>query len=130
LLRISWEELLDLVDSLVDKIKIQLTFEKQDVKVSEIHYVPRGGMVIARLLSGAFKVPKIFPAFVRKPEGFAVVVDEVVDSGKTCMRVKQFYRDTQYLFVVLHLKPYAMCLPHCWVAEVDEWVQYPWEVFD
>jgi len=82
--------------------------------------VPRGGCCLAVRLSDLLRLP-----LVGRPGNRTLVVDEVIDSGKTRDR---FYK---FDFACLHVKNIAQYAVQCetWTTHyVDSrWIVYPWE---
>jgi len=97
-----------------------LACQKITSKYDAVYGVPRGGINVAIALSQQLKIPLISDLV----GGNVLVADDVVDSGKTRDRFKE------YDFVCLHLKPNANinspnCLYHA--NKTDKWIKYFWE---
>lgn len=61
-----------------------------------------------------------------------LIIDEVWDSGRTMMAVRQRVREAggHPTVAVLHYKPTHSVVkgePDYWAAETDKWVVYPWD---
>jgi len=111
--------------------------------------VARGGHVLARLLSDFLKLP-IFSVSIQSYQDLqqhelhitqelnvdlmghhVLLIDEIVDSGKTLVRAMDYLQDFQpskVTSVAMHVKPEAIARPDYYVAETDKWVVYPYEV--
>lgn len=74
--------------------------------------------------------PAVVEEYVDIPNIRTLVVDDVVDSGKT-LDEAQAYLDScgirDVKFTTLHRKPSSLFIPDWYVDVVDEWVSYPWE---
>ena len=102
-----------------DDIKT-LARHKITSKYDAIYGVPRGGINVAIALSRELGIPLISDL----AGGNVLIVDDIVDSGKTRNRFKDFD------FACLHYKPHAKiksnkCLYH--VHKTGDWIEYFWE---
>ena len=111
--------------------------------------VARGGHVLARLLSDFLKLP-IFSVSIQSYQDLqqlelritqelnidlkghhVLLIDEIVDSGKTLVRALEYLSDfgpSKVTSVAMHVKPGAIARPDYYVDETDKWVVYPYEV--
>jgi GTP cyclohydrolase I len=82
---------------------------------SGVYGVPQGGVPVALIVAQMLKLPVL-----DSPDADCLVVDDLVDSGKTLSQYKQtsdaLYRKPHS---PAHLAPNA--------TEVDEWLIFPWE---
>lgn len=97
-----------------------LASKKRTTRYDAIYGVPRGGVNVAIALSRELNTPLISNLV----SGNILVVDDVVDSGKTRNRFKDFD------FACLHFKPHAKiesdkCL--FYVHQTKEFINYFWE---
>lgn len=100
------------VDILVHKITPSIT------KYNSIYCVPRGGIALGAALS-----EKLFLPLVEAPFSKTLIIDDIVDSGKT--RKKYPKND----FACIHIKN-SNIIPTYFVTKVDNWVKYWWEEND
>ncbi|MFA6971398.1 MAG: GTP cyclohydrolase I FolE [Gallionella sp.] len=84
-----------------------------------IYGVPRGGTIVAMLLSRHLKLPLI-DAWQITPK--TLIVDDLIDSGAT---MKKFSKDV--CRAVLYKKPYSPDVVNCWVREVEDWIEFFYE---
>jgi len=80
--------------------------------------VPTGGAVVAAYLSGLWGVP-----LVESPQGGCLVVDDLVDSGRTLM---PYYR-SGHPVDTLYRKPHSPARLAPRAEVVDGYVHFPWE---
>lgn len=87
-------------------------------RYSSVFGVPRGGMLLAGFFSQRLSKP-----LVDDPRQGTLVVDDIVDSGKTRLRYKGFD------FACLHVKKNtpAEFYPTFFVSVEEDWVEYFWE---
>lgn len=68
-------------------------------------------------------------------KGDILVVDEIVDSGRTLSTVLEALRDSAdehdeeatFQTAAIHVKGDSAVQPDYWVEMTDEWIVYPWE---
>jgi len=144
---LSWEEIQSLVDLLIRR---HLT-EQYDVML----VITRGGMVPACLISEKIDLRNILvaavvyytgvdrtldkPIFLQFPSDTlldgkkVLVVDDVWDSGRTIMAVKERLAivNCEFKTLVLHYKPgrsrYQHDRPDFYAETSEEWLVYPWD---
>lgn len=108
-MKLTYEQILQDIEILAKKIN------KDDY--TSIYGVPRGGAVVAALLSKHLDLP-----LVEAPEIDSLVVDDLIDSGKTHEALEEFD------WAVLYVKPHSPNFENLvYVSEVDGWVEFPWE---
>ena len=113
---LSWIDTNELVDTLCEKIKLDLP------NIDSVHGIPRGGLIPAVLISHKLGLP-----YVGAVGPNTLVVDDICDSGVTLDKGPGVYT------AVLHYKPHTSCFkPTIWseLHEGDEWLIYPWETKD
>ena len=116
----TWTEF----DYAMDVIVSSLRCEGLVSKVSQVYGIPRGGLVLAVVLSHRLGVPLASLADV-VAAGNALIVDDISDSGQTLKRFGALGTVT----ATIHLVPGAVYVPDVWVFQRPEnsWVVYPWE---
>lgn len=88
---------------------------------SSIYPVPRGGIVLAVAMAARLGVP-----IVTKPNPTTLIVDDLMDSGKT----RSKFKDND--FICIHCKPWAQIQVSqgkdtYYLRKVKDWVHYWWE---
>jgi len=145
-LHLSWEGLLSLVRRLVESLR--------EEKFDLILGIARGGLIPTALLAQVLSVRDILTAAVMFYEGEetlpepvflqfppdpllfgkrVLVVDDVWDSGRTALAVKERVRQAGGvpLLATLHFKPgrnRVQDRPDFYAEETEAWVVYPWAV--
>jgi len=116
--KVEWEELIKLLKKVVVKIDTQ--------KYKAIYGIPRGGIVIAVVLSHMINKPIILK-LEKKIEREILIVDDIVDSGETLKTAKTLYPNTDFLS--LFVKEKTPLLPDYYGEVVPQhlWVVFPWE---
>ncbi len=84
--------------------------------VPTIYGVPRGGVPVALAIAGRMPGAKL----VDRPEDAWLIVDDVIDSGKTRERYQAQFPEARFMALVDKSEP----------AWATKWVQFPWEVTD
>ena len=95
-----------------------------------VYGVPRGGLVPAVMISHKLNLPMI--SQLTKKSKRVIVVDEVVDSGKTIKGILERRNKTHpemlTIVVALHKKPWAEVRVDFYAWETEDWIVYPWEM--
>ena len=124
---VSWED-------------IELDVEKIVAQVSEVDYVvgiPRGGLIIAVMISHKLGIKHMTIDHLEKLEEFGLdidkkkilVVDDIADTGETL----KFYEETfkKSYIVTVHKHEQSIVKPDYSVIDKgDKWIVYPWETED
>lgn len=140
---VSWKEFHDMGYSLAQQLQ-ELRPES-----CTIVSVARGGHALARILSDFLKLP-IFSVSIQSYTDLqqhelkitqelnvdlkgrhVLLVDEIIDSGKTLVRALEYLDDFELKSVTsvsVHVKPEAIRKADFYVDELTEWVVYPYEV--
>jgi hypoxanthine phosphoribosyltransferase len=143
----SWER----IDQMVRQMVSQLKAEDYDSVLA----ITRGGMIPACLVSEQLGLRNVLtaavmfytnveetldqPRFLQFPSDplllnqRVLIVDDVWDSGKTAMAVKQRVHEAggNPTVAVIHYKParnrFPGQKPDFYAQETDEWIVYPWD---
>ena len=107
----------NMAEKLAEKIK------KSKKKYYEIYPVPRGGHILGCMLARILNLPLQFEKRVITPSK-TLVVDDLVDSGKTLSNFKDF--DT----AVLYVKHGKTKIPTYYLQETNDWIKFPDEKDD
>lgn len=119
---VSWQEFDVLVDKLLDKIKtIKFLYRN-------IYPIPRGGMVLAVVLSHRLNIPILKSRHEITKD--TLVVDDIKDSGKTLEEFQAYKPTATYLY--LHNKDNKTKRNEFFVKGITKniWIIYPWEQKD
>jgi len=115
-----------LVDNLYSKIKLS------NLKFDAVHGLPRGGLPIAVHLSHYLEIPLVMSLnqFVQEyNNGKLLVVDDIIDTGKTYERFLEIINITpiNFVFSTLYYKSRSQFKPDIYVKETTSWIIFPWE---
>ena len=115
---VSWKDMEDFVDSLIVEIK------KQKFKPSGVYGIPRGGLIIATLISYKLDIPLLMNA-----SKDCLIVDDIADSGRTLLHFTE--NDTQfnrYFIATMFYHQRSLVKPNFYKFEKnDKWIVFPWE---
>ena len=117
---VSWGEYFQLTDKLIATI-----LQKVGFKYTYIHGIPRGGLVLAVILSHRLNLKFLETNMELSKLALTekvLVVDDLVDTGKTLETFSSHF-DTAVLFK----KPWSTVQPIYYVAETTKWVIFPYE---
>ena len=57
-----------------------------------------------------------------------MLVDDIVDSGKTLERALKDLKGNDVTSVAIHVNDNPNAYPTFWLREPEDWVHYPWEI--
>lgn len=123
---VSWED-------------IELDVEKIVAQISDVDYVvgiPRGGLIIAVMISHRLDIKHMTIDHLEKLEQFnlnidnksILIVDDISDSGQTL----KHYKKQGYTTATLDVRNTTITKPdyYCNWLETPDWIVYPWEEKD
>lgn len=125
MINLSWEQ----VDKSVQAIANLMG------DVDYIYGITRGGLIPAVLLSHKRKIPLI-TNIDNLPTGATVlVVDDIVDSGKTLLKLKEYseylrnYYNVNFTYAALVVRKEQARLLDIkpMIIESNDWIKFPWE---
>lgn len=109
---VTWQEVEKFVKELKDNFK--------ETKFTGVYGIPRGGCVLAVLISHYLDIP-----FLAAPFEGCLVVDDISDSGITL----QHYQECGYKIATMFYHKDTRVVPDFCVAEKsDSWIVFPWEM--
>ena len=119
---VSW----DLIDECVTEIAFHLKDTGKDFK--GVYGIPRGGSLLAVMLSHKLDLPYIENPFDLQFDDF-VIIDDIADTGKTL----NFYDETfgKGYIVTIHEHEQSIVKPeYSVINKGDKLIVYPWETED
>tara|TARA_Y100000401_G_scaffold114647_1_gene117009 strand:- start:394 stop:792 length:399 start_codon:yes stop_codon:yes gene_type:complete len=115
----NWEDIEGRVNDLCQRLKHE-SFEA-------VYGVPRGGLIIAVLVSHNLGIPLITSLRDMYGKKF-LVVDDIADTGRTLEKLKKLEVCDKATFATLDYHKQSSVVPDCWISEKgDRWIVYPWE---
>lgn len=115
---VTWNDMMAYVDELIADLK------KQNIKPTGVYGIPRGGLIIATLLSYKMNIPLLLNA----AEG-CIIVDDIADSGRTLLHYTE--NDTQfnkYYISTMFYHERSLVKPNFYKFKKDnKWIVFPWE---
>ena len=117
---LDWEEYISLVCRLGELIR------ESAHSIDYIHGVPRGGLVPAVILSHTLGIP-ILSNFMDGKDGTVLIVDDLVDTGKTVIDLITIRKHMDVLVGTLYKHKKCKVFPDFFVEENDYWVHFPYE---
>ena len=115
---VSWKDLEDFADSLINEMN------KANFKPTGVYGIPRGGLILATLLSYKLDIPLLMNA----SKG-CLIVDDIADSGRTLLHFTE--NDTQfnkYFIATMYYHQRSVVKPNYYKFEKkDKWIVFPWE---
>ncbi len=118
----NWEDIEGRVLDLCQRLKHE-SFEA-------VYGVPRGGLIVAVLVSHKLGIPLITDLRDMYGKKF-LIVDDIADTGVTLERYKKLEVCNNATFATLDYHKQSIVIPDYWISEKgDKWIVYPWESQD
>ena len=114
----KWHKVKVCADTIAERVR------ESGVKYSSIYGVPRGGLVVAVLLSHRLNIPVVWRCGITPN---TLIVDDVEDSGNCLKHLLDIYPKCDC--AVLITKRLKRTLVRYWGAFTtkEEWIMFPWE---
>lgn len=108
---VTWMDVDHFINSLQDFIK--------EHEFTGVYGPARGGLLFAVMISHKYGLP-----FLGAPQKGCLIVDDIVDTGKTA----EAWKDKGYTIVSMYYKRNNLVEPDYWMFEkTDNWINFPWE---
>jgi len=118
----EWVDIEIAVSNLCNKLK--------DESFEAIYGIPRGGLIIAVMMSHKLDIPLITSLTNMSDKKF-LVVDDIADTGKTLEKWKNLEVCNNAKFATIDYHEQSVVEPDYWINEKgDKWIVYPWERAD
>lgn len=115
----NWEDIDGRVNDLCQRLKHE-SFEA-------VYGIPRGGLIVAVLVSHKLGIPLITSLRDMYGKKF-LVVDDIADTGLTLEKMKRLEVCNGAKFATLDYHKQSSVVPDYWISEKgDKWIVYPWE---
>ena len=116
---VSWEDVNNYVEEVVKYVK------ENNIKPSGVYGVPRGGLILATMLSYKLDIPLLLNAAKD-----CIIIDDIADSGRTLLHFTN--NDTQfnkYFITTMYYQDRSMVKPDFYLYNKEnKWIVYPWEI--
>ena len=121
---ISWRTFVSCVNKIENRIKTNYSHKKFKV----LWGIPRGGLVLAAMLSHRLNVPLCSKDTIPKIRPL-LLVDDIADTGKTLKGVLSLTENNDDIVIAtIHYHKQSSIIPDIWIKEKkDKWIVYPWE---
>ena len=115
----SWEDIEMAVSDLCYKLK--------DESFEAIYGIPRGGLIIAVMMSHKLDIPLITSLDGMYGKKF-LIVDDIADTGRTLEKSKKLEVCQYAKYATIDYHKQSIVEPDYWINEKgDKWIVYPWE---
>lgn len=118
----EWLEVDDAADFIIKELK--------GIKIDLVAGIPRGGLILAVILSHKLDVPLVLDPLLYSDKRI-LIVDDISDTGKTFLSLldKIDPRERAYrpITATIHFKPSSRFAPDIYYKETEDWIVYPWE---
>ena len=121
---ISW----NVVDECVLDIAEHLI--RTEIKFEGVYGIPRGGVVLAVMLSHKLDIPYFDDIEHALGNGKEfIIIDDITDTGKTLNNYKKMDSSEIAYYVTIHEHEQSSVKPDYSVLyKEDKWIVYPWEI--
>ena len=124
--KVCWED----IHSYIDRLSEFLKSNYEISKIPGIFTFPRGGLILAVLLSYKLNLP-----ILTNPQDGCIIIDDICDSGITLKKYSDLKDKKNYIITCLFIKqdqldgnsPYPCKLDFYDKIKYDDWIEYPWE---
>ena len=119
---VYWQD----VDKYIEQLSQKFKFKTYDL--TGVYGLPRGGLVLAVMLSHRLNLP-----LLQAPFGKCIIIDDVADSGESLIHYANNTSNSedgrQYYISTMYKKPKSSVTPDFVYREVssDTWIEFPWE---
>ena len=119
---VTWEQVEDFIDSLKENLGCEF---------SGVYGLPRGGLVLAVMISHRFGIPMLM-----SPCPNCLIVDDICDSGESLLHyvrnssgTEESYFTDGYDIATMYYKPNKLNIkPNYYkYSKEDKWIVFPWE---
>lgn len=117
---LSWKDYIDMI------FKLEKLIRKYGKKIDYIYGVPRGGFIPAVVLSHALNIP-IISNFLDGKDGTVLIVDDLVDTGKTVIDLIVMRKKMDVIVATLFKHKKCKVFPDIYVKENLGWIVFPYE---
>lgn len=117
---ITWEFIMDYINSIIEKTK--------NKKFSGVYGLPRGGLILAVLLSHKLDIPLLMA-----PTKNCIIIDDILDSGESLLHYMKNSSNPNnsnnyYITTMFFKKNYLNLKPDYYFLEKEnKWIVFPWE---
>lgn len=118
----NWKSFYPWLDLTNDLRQIAHSISGKEKQFKNIYGIPRGGLILAVMLSHSLNLPVILDKNEITEE--TIVIDDISDSGETFTRIPK-----SGLFVTLFIDKDTKSMPDIYkhTKKKDEWIVFPWE---
>lgn len=115
---VSWEDMETYINEVIKDIK------NKNIKPSGVYGIPRGGLIIATLLSYKLDIP-----LLTAPAKDCIIIDDIADSGRSlCHYTENDTQFNKYYITTMYYHERSMVKPHFYLyLKEDKWIVFPWE---
>lgn len=125
-IHLTWAD----IDKATDNIVLQI--KEKGLKPDTILGIPRGGLIIAVILSHKLNIP--YTTSIKKMQESALILmaDDISDTGKTFQNELKyqslFFSLKKFITSSIHIAPNTSFIPDIFYQKTNgEWIVYPWE---
>lgn len=119
---VSWNSIVQYIQALCEYLR------EHDIKATGVYGIPRGGLILATLLSYTLDIP-----LLQAPAKNCIIIDDTADSGRTLQHyVPNDTQDNKYFITTMFYCERSCVEPdfYMYVNNDNKWIDFPWEVIN
>ena len=123
---VSWKAIERHIDDISHYIE---TIRHEGIEFDNIYGIPRGGVILAVMLSHKTGIPYI-ESFEKVTQD-TLIIDDIADTGETLKKYKKHPLSEKSFIITIHEHEQSIVKPDFSVTgKGDRWIVYPWETED
>lgn len=117
---LSWNDYIAMIQ------KLEILIKGSGKTIDYVYGVPRGGLIPAVVLSHSLHIP-ILSNFMDGQNGTVLIVDDLVDTGKTVIDLIALRKNMNVIVATLFKHKKCKVFPDIYVKENTGWIKFPYE---
>jgi len=119
-MKLTWNDYILMI------LKLIVLIKESGKKIDYVYGVPRGGLIPAVIISHSLEVP-ILSNFMDGKDGTVLIVDDLVDTGKTIIDLISIRKNMDIVVATLFKHKKCRVFPDIFVEENTGWIHFPYE---
>ena len=117
--KVTWEMVDEFIEDLAQRVV------EADWTPSGVYGLPRGGLVLAVMLSYRLRIPLLMA-----PTRDCIIIDDIADTGRSLMHyTRNETQPNRYFIATMFFCERSLVVPETWKYNKKEsdWIVFPWE---
>ena len=117
---VMWHEVVKYINEVAN-------YYKDDKSITGVFGIPRGGLILAVLLSHKMNIP-----LLAAPCDNCIIIDDIADTGESLLHYDKnssgSSRKNYHITTMFYRKGSVVVPEYTLFEKKDDWIVYPWEV--